>query len=85
MERFATIAAHDLQEPLRTILTFTDKLPFNVQYNETDWNFISRMMFENGEWFYYDGQNINLGTAKAKTLNIRPEHVMSLDFAFSAR
>lgn len=65
-------------------LTFTDKLPFNVQYNETDWNFMSRMMFENGEWFYYDGQNINLGTAKAKTLNIRPEHVMSLDFAFSA-
>ncbi len=65
-------------------LSFNDKLPFNVQYNETDWNFISRMMFENGEWFYYDGQHINLGAAKGKTLNIRPEHVMSLDFSFSA-
>ena len=65
-------------------LAFKDKLPFNVQYNETDWNFMSRMMHENGEWLYYDGQKINLGTAKAKTLNIRPEHVMSLDFSFSA-
>jgi type VI secretion system secreted protein VgrG len=65
-------------------LIYKDKLPFSVQYNETDWNFMSRMMFENGEWFYYDGQEIHLGTAKAKTLDLRPEHVMSLDFSFSA-
>lgn len=64
-------------------LSFNDKLPFNVQYNETDWNFICRMMHENGEWFYYDGQNINLGMAKPPTLTIRPEHVTSLDFSFS--
>ncbi len=64
-------------------LTFKEKLPFNVQYNETDWNFMCRMMHENGEWFYYDGQKIFLGTAKAKTLDIRPEHVASLDFSYS--
>ncbi len=63
-------------------LAFKDKLPFNVQYNETDWNFICRMMHENGEWFYYDGQKIVLGTAKASTIAITPAHVSSLDFAF---
>jgi light-regulated signal transduction histidine kinase (bacteriophytochrome) len=33
LERFATIAAHDLQEPLRTILTFTDLL--ERKYSDT--------------------------------------------------
>jgi len=65
-------------------LAFKEKLPFNVQYNESDWNFMSRMMFENGEWFYYDGQGIKLGTSKAKTITVRPGHLMSLDFSFSA-
>lgn len=63
-------------------LAFKDKLPFSVQYNETDWNFICRMMHENGEWFYYNGQKIVLGTVKAKTTRITPGHVSSLDFTF---
>jgi uncharacterized protein involved in type VI secretion and phage assembly len=65
-------------------LTNKGKVWFSAQYNETDWNFMSRMMFMYGEWFYYDGQEIHLGTGKAKTLNLRPEHVASLDFSFSA-
>ncbi len=64
-------------------LAFKGKLPFNTQYNETDWNFMCRMMHENGEWFYYDGEKINLGTAKAKTVKMQPQHLDSLDFSFS--
>jgi len=32
-----------------------------VQYNETPFDFISRLAFKYGAWFYYDGEHLNLG------------------------
>lgn len=65
-------------------LTFKGKIPFTVQYGETDFDFICRMMHEHGEWFYYDGQKIRLGLADAPSLTLGPQRVRSLDFTFSA-
>ncbi|MBK9418965.1 MAG: hypothetical protein IPN62_17210 [Flavobacteriales bacterium] len=75
----------NLTEKLRAEdhLTFKGKLPFVVQYNETDFDFICRIMHEHGEWFYYDGQKIRLGISDAPPLNLGPQRVQSLDFTFS--
>ena len=77
--------AYNLNEKLKaeTNLTFTKKIPFAVQYSETDFDFICRMMHEHGEWFYYDGQKIRLGLADTAAINIGPQRVRSLDFVFS--
>ena len=31
-------------------------LPFVAQYNESNFDFLSRLATEYGEWFYYDGE-----------------------------
>jgi len=36
-------------------------IPYVVQYDETNFEFISRLAAEYGEWLYYDGQEIILG------------------------
>lgn len=37
-------------------------LPFVVQYRETNFEFLTRLAAEYGEWFYYDGKTLHLGT-----------------------
>ncbi|MBO0359102.1 hypothetical protein J0X19_14170 [Hymenobacter sp. BT186] len=37
-------------------------LPYVVQYRETNFEFLSRLAAEYGEWFYYDGEALQLGT-----------------------
>jgi type VI secretion system secreted protein VgrG len=37
-------------------------MPYVVQYDETNFEFISRLAAENGEWLYYNGQEIVLGS-----------------------
>jgi uncharacterized protein involved in type VI secretion and phage assembly len=37
-------------------------IPYVVQYDETNFEFISRLSAEYGEWLYYDGQEIMLGS-----------------------
>ncbi|NND94058.1 MAG: hypothetical protein HKN45_04285 [Flavobacteriales bacterium] len=64
-------------------LTFKDKLPFVVQYNETDFNFLSRMMHRCGEWFYYDGKALSLGLKTQQAIDITKDRIFSLDYSFS--
>ncbi|WP_046245444.1 type VI secretion system Vgr family protein [Hymenobacter terrenus] len=40
-------------------------LPYVVQYQESNYAFLSRLAAEYGEWFYYDGQKLHLGPAAA--------------------
>jgi len=38
-------------------------LPYVAQYDETNFNFLSRLAAQQGEWFYYDGTTLQLGLA----------------------
>jgi uncharacterized protein involved in type VI secretion and phage assembly len=49
----------------------TSPVKYLVQYNETNFEFLSRLASEYGEWFYYDGQQLLLG---------RPENSDEVDF-----
>lgn len=40
---------------------FKDALPYTVQYNESNFDFIKRMADRFGEWFYYDGSKVCFG------------------------
>ncbi|RZJ57742.1 MAG: hypothetical protein EOO55_02715, partial [Hymenobacter sp.] len=46
-------------------------LPYTVQYQETNFNFLSRLAAAQGEWFYYDGQTLRLGHESAKVIAFR--------------
>ncbi|AUD01102.1 type VI secretion system Vgr family protein [Spirosoma pollinicola] len=39
----------------------TTDIPYAVQYNETNFEFLNRLTAEHGEWFYYDGRELRLG------------------------
>ncbi len=39
-------------------------LPYVAQYDETNFNFLSRLAAQQGEWFYYDGTKLQLGLAE---------------------
>lgn len=41
--------------------TDSDEKHYIVQYNETDFQFLSRMAARFGEWFYYDGKGLIFG------------------------
>src|SRR5690606_40277901 len=49
---------------------FRDKLTYSVQYNESDFAFINRMMRRNGEWLYYDGLDLVIGDKTQPTLEL---------------
>ncbi len=36
-------------------------IPYTVQYRESNFNFMRRLAAEYGEWFFYDGSNLNFG------------------------
>ena len=43
----------------------TAPIPFVAQYDETNFDFLSRLATEYGEWFYYDGETLQLGAPAA--------------------
>ncbi len=48
----------------------TEKFSYTVQYKETAWQFLSRLAATNGEWFFYDGENLVLGTFAPETVEL---------------
>ena len=68
--------------PLSNSPKSTEKLEYTVQYNETNFNFLSRIASNNGEWFYYDGMELNLGHSAGQEVEM--EYGSDLvDFNFS--
>ncbi|GAB2530482.1 type VI secretion system Vgr family protein [Spirosoma aerophilum] len=49
----------------------TSEIPYSVQYDETNFAFLNRLASEHGEWFYYDGRELQLG---------QPESGKAVDF-----
>ncbi|MBL0066434.1 MAG: type VI secretion system tip protein VgrG [Bacteroidetes bacterium] len=48
-----------------------DEQHYIAQYNETDFQFISRLATRFGEWFYYDGEKLNFGKTKNSGLTLQ--------------
>jgi len=58
-------------------------IPYLVQYNETDYDFLKRLAAEFGEWLVYDGNELHFGkpsSLPSVQLNF-PEDVSDLDFS----
>ena len=59
-------------------------LPYVVQYDETNFEFISRLAAEYGEWLYYDGQQIVLGSkGNSKEVDFIIDGNQSFDMSIS--
>lgn len=69
---------------LKDNITYTDKLRYTVQYEESDFNFVKRLCFEYGEWFYYDGESLCLGLdSKAGVISIKRDRIRSLNYEYA--
>ncbi len=49
---------------------YGETMAYTVQYKETAWQFLNRIAATYGEWFYYNGENVILGTPKPKTAKL---------------
>ncbi|CAL1517080.1 type VI secretion system tip protein VgrG [Chitinophaga sp. MM2321] len=45
-------------------------LPYCVQYNETDFDFLARVSARYGEWMYYDGNTLVIGDIQKKEVKL---------------
>jgi len=52
--------------PRRIQPTHQMPLPYAVQYDESNYAFLSRLASEYAEWFYYDGQTLQLGSPQGR-------------------
>ena len=43
-----------------------EELPYTVQYNETNYDFLRRLSSRYGEWFYYNGEKLVFGKIEKK-------------------
>jgi type VI secretion system secreted protein VgrG len=50
--------------------SYGETLSYTVQYKETAWQFLNRLGATYGEWFYYDGQKLILGTPQGAKLSM---------------
>lgn len=49
---------------------YSDTLSYTVQYRETDWQFLGRLSGMFGEWLYYDGQKLVIGSPQGAQLKL---------------
>ena len=52
-------------------------LPYVAQYDETNFNFLSRLAAQQGEWFYYDGTTLQLGLAAGEAVPFQSNGVQN--------
>lgn len=60
-----------------------ETLPYIVQYNETNYEFISRLANEYGEWFYYNGSDMVFGKSDKKEVKFNIDGVQAFDASIS--
>lgn len=49
---------------------YSETIPYIVQYKETAWAFLSRISAAYGEWFFYDGEKLFIGTPQGQSLKL---------------
>ncbi len=47
--------------------SYSETLSYIVQYSETAWQFLNRLSATYGEWFFYNGEKLMLGTPRGNT------------------
>jgi len=45
-------------------------LPYTVQYGESDFSFLCRLAQKKGQWFYFNGEELNFGKPKSKDFTL---------------
>lgn len=58
-------------------------LPYVAQYDETNFNFLSRLAAQQGEWFYYDGTKLQLGLVDKPALAFQSSGVQSFTLSMN--
>ena len=66
-----TLESYDI--PVQNNPRMDKELPYTVQYNETNYAFMSRLALRFGEWLYYNGKELVFG--KIKKLNSLTLHL----------
>lgn len=54
-------------------VVFKDKIDYKAQYDESNWDYLTRLCHEYGEWCYYDGTQLVVGKA------VHPEQAFVAD------
>jgi uncharacterized protein involved in type VI secretion and phage assembly len=65
---------------------YKKEIPYICQYRESAYNFLNRLSSELGEYFFYDGKNLNFGkpSSQKKIQVINGEDVSSLQLSLKA-
>jgi uncharacterized protein involved in type VI secretion and phage assembly len=50
--------------------TYTKEFKYLTQYNETNWDFLKRLAFRYGQWFYFDGMRMQFGQTKTSKVEL---------------
>jgi type VI secretion system secreted protein VgrG len=58
-------------------------LPYVAQYDETNFNFLSRLAAQQGEWFYYDGTKLQLGLVDKPVIAFQSSGVQSFTLSMN--
>ena len=58
-------------------------LPYVAQYDETNFNFLSRLAAQQGEWFYYDGTTLQLGLASGAAVPFQSNGVQNFTLSMN--
>jgi len=58
-------------------------LPYVAQYDETNFNFLSRLAAQQGEWFYYDGTTLRLGLQEAAATEFQSNGVQNFTLSMN--
>jgi uncharacterized protein involved in type VI secretion and phage assembly len=80
---FSTVLNAYAGNTLKTRISAKSSSPIKyvVQYNETNYEFLSRMADDYGEWFYYDGQKVVVGGGQRDEVDFNVDGVQSFDMS----
>lgn len=64
---------------------YSKAIEYKAQYDESNFDFLSRLAAEYGEWFYYNGKELVVGKVNAKTEQFVIDGVQSFDMSISLK